>query len=119
MGITQEDCVDSNQFDNLSRHIGEQTDRRGMLKTAAGGAMALLGLGALGRAVGAQDVSAEAGYKGQNCNKNSNCKKGLKCGNNGRCEYKKSCGGQKNDACKKTNDCCGGFRCKNKKCKKK
>lgn len=119
MGITQEDCVDSNQFDNLSRHIGEQTDRRGMLKTAAGGAMALLGLGALGRAVGAQDVSAEGGYKGQSCNKNSNCKKGLKCNSKGRCEYKKSCGGQKNDACKKTNDCCGGFRCKNKKCKKK
>ena len=111
--------MDTNRFDNISRQVGEQTDRRGMLKTAAGGTLALLGMGALSRVALGQDVEAEGGYKGQKCNKNKNCKKGLQCGNNGKCEYKKNCGGQKGDACKKTSDCCGGFRCKNKKCKRK
>ncbi len=111
--------MDTNRFDNISRQIGEQTDRRGMLKTAAGGTLALLGMGALSRAALGQDIEAEGGYKGQNCKKDANCKKGLTCNiSRGKCEYKKNCGGKKGDACKKNKDCCGGFQCKNKKCKR-
>ena len=110
--------MDTNRFDNISRQIGEQTDRRGMLKTAAGGTLALLGMGALSRVALGQDVEAEKGYKGQKCNKDANCKKGLSC-ESGRCQYAKGCGGKKNDACKKNKDCCGGFQCKGKKCKRK
>jgi hypothetical protein len=115
----EEGTVDDRRFDRLSRTIGEQTDRRGMLKAAAGGTLALLGAGALGRAVAAQDVTVEAkGFKGDNCNNNNDCKKGLRCSNSGRCEYKKNCGGKKGDACKKTKDCCGSLRCKSKRCRR-
>ena len=116
---SQEEQLDTNRFDNMSRQIGEQTNRRGMLKTAAGGTLALLGAGALSRVALGQDVEAEKGFKGQPCNKNKNCKRGLSCSNEGRCEYNASCGGKKNDACKKNRDCCGGFQCSNKKCKRK
>lgn len=115
----QEEYVDTNQFDNISRQVGEQTDRRGMLKTAAGGTLALLGMGALSRVALGQDVEAEGGYKGQSCNKNKNCKKGLECSNKGKCQYKKNCGGKKGDACKKSSNCCSGLKCKNKTCKNK
>jgi hypothetical protein len=92
-----------------------------MLKTAAGGTLALLGAGALSRVAFGQDVSAEAGFKGQNCNSDKNCKQGLYCEQSrGKCEYEKKCGGKNGDACKKNNDCCGGFQCnKNNKCKRK
>jgi hypothetical protein len=112
--------VEDVRFDRLSRTIGAQTDRRGMLKAAAGGTLALLGVGALGRpAAAAQDVTAESnGFKGDKCDNNNDCKKGLRCGNNGRCEYKKNCGGKKGAACKNNGDCCGNLRCKNKRCKR-
>ncbi|MDQ2654457.1 MAG: hypothetical protein M3Z20_15610 [Chloroflexota bacterium] len=110
--------MDTNRFDNISRMIGEQTDRRGMLKTAAGGALGVLGLGAVSRVALGQDVEAEKGFKGQPCKRNKSCKRGLICNVDGRCEYKAGCGGKKNDACKKNRDCCGGFQCTNKKCKR-
>jgi hypothetical protein len=117
--------VDDNRFDSLTRKVGEQTDRRSMLKAATAGALGLMGLGVLGREALAQDVSIESkGYDGDKCQKNKDCKKGLRCDKNnnkknGRCEYKNNCGGKKGDACKNNGDSCGGFKCKNKKCKKK
>lgn len=117
--------MDGNRFDAFSRMVGEQTDRRGMVKAAAGGALALLGAGALGRGALGQEVTAESrGFDGDQCKKNSDCKKGLRCDKNnnknkGRCEYKKACGGKKGDACKNNGDCCKNFKCKSKKCKKK
>jgi hypothetical protein len=115
--------VDDKRFDSLTRQIGEQTDRRGMIKTAAGGALALLGVGALGRAALADDVEAEGkGFENQNCKKNKNCKRGLYCDLSGRpgiCKYNKKCGGKKNDACKHNNDCCNKLVCQNRKCKRK
>lgn len=112
--------MDERRFDDLTRTIGEQTDRRGMLKAATGGALGLLGLSALGRGAAAQEVSAEGkGFKGSKCDKSKECKKGLVCKNN-KCKYKKNCGGKKGDACRNTNDCCSGknLKCKNKTCKR-
>jgi hypothetical protein len=117
--------MDANRFDALSRVVGEQTDRRGMIKAAAGGALALLGAGALSRVALGQEVGAESqGFDGDQCKKNSDCRKGLYCNkknnkNKGRCDYKKNCGGKKGDACKNSGDCCNKFKCKNRKCKKK
>jgi hypothetical protein len=108
--------LDGKRFDYLARALGEQTDRRGMAKAAAGGALALLGLGALGRnAV----TAASGGFDGDTCETNADCRKGLRCKGAGRCRYKASCGGKKGDACKNSGDCCNGLRCKNDKCKKK
>jgi hypothetical protein len=117
---SQEDQVDTNRFDNISRKIGEQTDRRGMLKTAAGGTLAILGLGAVSRVAFGQEVSAEAGFKGQNCDEDNDCKRGLICNQTrGKCEYEKKCGGKNGDACTNNKDCCGGFQCNSRKCRRK
>jgi hypothetical protein len=108
-------AMDADRFDDLTRDVGEQTDRRGMFKAAVGGALGLLGLGAL-----QETVLAGKGFKNDRCKKNSDCKKGLRCNKNkDKCKYEKNCGGKKNDACQKNKDCCSGFKCKGKKCKKK
>ena len=106
--------MDTDRFDDMTRDVGEQTHRRGMLKAAVGGALGLLGLGALGDV-----VLARKGFRNDKCKKSKDCKKGLRCNHNNRCKYKKNCGGKKNDACKKNKDCCGGFKCRGQKCKKK
>lgn len=117
--------MDGNRFDALSRVVGQQSNRRGMAKAAAGRALALLGAGALGRAALGQEVAAESnGFDGDQCKKNNDCRKGLFCNksnnrNKGRCDYKKACGGKKNDACKNSGDCCNKFKCRNRKCKKR
>ena len=115
--------MEADRFDRLTRNLGAQTGRRDMLKTAAASALALTGMGALGRVAFGQDVEAESnkGFKGDKCNNNHDCKKGLKCNSNDRCEYKNNCGGKKGDACKNNGDCCknDNLKCKNKKCKRK
>jgi hypothetical protein len=118
----EEERVDDSRFDKLSRMVGEQTNRRGMLKTAAGGTLALVGLGALGRVALGQDVNAQSnGFEGDDCDNNNDCRKGLECDQDrNRCEYKSNCGGKKGQACKNTGDCCKNknLKCKNKKCKR-
>ena len=113
--------MDANRFDALSRVIGAQADRRAMVKAAAGGTLAALGLGAFAGDVLGQDVGIEArGFKGKPCDNNRECRKGLKCNQNrGKCEYKNNCGGKKNDACRRNKECCRGFECRRRKCKRK
>jgi hypothetical protein len=114
--------VDANRFDRLSRVVGEQTNRRNMLKAAAGGTLAVVGVGALRRSALGQDVIAESrGYKGDDCFDNSDCRRGLTCsGKNSTCQYKNNCGGKKNHACQGTGQCCRGKNlvCENKRCKR-
>ncbi|MFN8594041.1 MAG: hypothetical protein U0031_21515 [Thermomicrobiales bacterium] len=113
--------MDGEQFDDLSRSVGEETSRRGMIRAAAGGALGLLGIGVV-----AEEALAKKGYDGDKCKKNKDCLKGLKCkgdkNNNknkkGRCRYKDGCG-KKDDACKKNDDCCGSRKCRNRKCRAK
>lgn len=118
--------MDANRFDNLSRLVGEQADRRRMLKTAAAGTLAMLGLGAVSRGALGQDTTDEArggsGFEGDSCDSKDDCKKGLICNHDrGRCEYRRNCGGKKGDACKNTGDCCRNknLTCSNKKCKRR
>ena len=47
----KEHQMDDRRFDRLTRQVGQQTDRRAMFKTAAGGALSLVGLTALTGAV--------------------------------------------------------------------
>ena len=115
--------MDANRFDRLSRTVGEQTTRRTMFKAAAASTLAVVGMGALGRAVAGQDVSIEAGFEGDSCDVNKDCGRGLSCNTNltnPRCEYPRSCGGKKGDACKNDNECCSNrnLGCQNRKCKR-
>jgi len=116
--------VEGKSFDQLTRTIGAQANRRGMIKVAAAGALSTLGMGALGRAALGQDVSAEAGFEGDNCDSNTDCRRGLFCNtnlSNPRCEYRRSCGGKKNDACRNDNECCRNrnLECRNRRCKRR
>jgi hypothetical protein len=113
-----------------------------MFKTAAGGALALLGASALGR-----DAAALTGYDGDPCMTNGECREGLSChggstgilggslaggpygppgvtlpvlsGREGRCRYQNSCGGRDGDGCRRSSDCCDGFACNNNRCRSK
>ena len=60
--------MDANQFDALSRAVGAQNDRRGLLKRAAVG-----GLGLLGLAAGGDDALAKK------CKNNGQCPKAIPC----------------------------------------
>ena len=119
----QEERVDAIRFDRVARIVGEQTNRRNMMKAAAGSALAALGMSAVGRVALGQDVSAEAGFKGQACVDSGDCRRGLVCDTtltNPRCKYKRNCGGKKSDACQGNSDCCKGrnLTCQNRKCKR-
>jgi hypothetical protein len=115
--------MDANRFDRIARTLGEQRDRRGVVKVAAGGALGLLGAGALGRTVLGQDLEAESrGYKGDDCDVNRDCRKGLICDtDNFTCQYRKNCGGGKGHACQGTPQCCRnrGLTCVRKKCRRR
>jgi hypothetical protein len=66
--------MDANRFDHLSRQVGRQSDRRRMLKSIAGSALALVGVGAIQRRAGAQ-----SGREGSNCFSTADCETGLIC----------------------------------------
>jgi len=101
-GATRRKIVDDRQFDDMTRAVGMQSARRGMLKAAVGGALGLVGLSALtDRALA--DVVAEA----NKCKKNSDCSKNKVC-------VSKQC-----VECKNDNQCNKGYRCKKNKCEKK
>ena len=94
--------MDDRQFDDMTRTVGMQTARRGMLKAAAGGALGLVGLSALtDRALA--DVVAE-----------KKCKKDKDCNGSDVCKNKKKC-----VECIKNSDCKNNQKCKNNKCQKK
>ena len=66
--------MDANRFDQLSRQVGRQSDRRRMLKSIAGSALALVGVGAVQRHAGAQ-----SGWEGSNCFSDADCEGNLVC----------------------------------------
>jgi hypothetical protein len=132
--------MDNNRFDRLTRRVGRQTDRRAMFKTAAGGALALLGLGVAGRETGAQ-----SGFEGGRCFTDADCDTGLVCQgvtesfigqligegygppsaeaffgpNPGTCRYRSgdNCA-HVGQACRNDGDCCNGLNlfCNNDTC---
>ena len=129
--------MDGKRFDYLTRQVGQQADRRTMVKTALGGSLALLGLGGLTQQSEARNNNNnkknrranQTGYEDDPCATSDDCLQGLRCegaregiapgyptpieipvitGKPGRCRYKKSCGGERGDACKRNGDCCKG-----------
>ena len=135
--------MDDRRFDRLTRQVAKQTDRRAMFKTAAGGALALLGIGAAGRRVGAQ-----SGFEGSRCLTDADCGTGLVCEgvapsfiglligegygppsagalfgpNPGTCRYRSgdNCA-HSGQECRNDDDCCNGLNlvCHNDKCQRR
>src|SRR5262245_10937525 len=110
--------MDASRFDALSREVGTKSDRRGLLKTLAGGVLGVAGLAAagdvaLGKAKCKQD---------RDCPNNKVCKnkKCVQCKSNGDCNGGKVCSKQnKCVQCNNNNDCKSNEKCKNNNCKKK
>ena len=135
--------MDNRRFDRLTRHVARQTDRRAIFKTAAGGALALLGLGAAGRG-----AEAQSGREGGNCFTDADCETGLICQgvrpsfigsliaagygpptagtlfgpNPGTCRYRSgdNCA-HSGQFCRNDDDCCNGLNleCHNDKCQRR
>jgi hypothetical protein len=110
MASQRGDSVDNCRFDNLTRVIAEQADRRTAVKRFAGG---LAALAALARAElgSAQDVTIQSGctLNGDNCRRAREC-----CSKN--CRNKEcQCAGFGND-CRADAGCCKGS-CNNGTCK--
>jgi hypothetical protein len=101
-GANTEESMDDRQFDDMTRVVGMQADRRGLVKAAAGGVLGLVGLSALADRVLAEDVVAEA-----------KCKKDKDCSGNKVCDNKKCV------ECKSDRNCSGGSVCKQNKCVRK
>lgn len=134
--------MDNSRFDRLTRQVAQQTDRRAMFRTAAGGALALLGLGAARREAGAQ-----SGFEGGRCFTDADCDTGLICQgvtpsfiglligegygppsaeaffgpNPGACRYRSgdNCA-HVGQACRNDGDCCNGLNlvCNNDTCRR-
>jgi hypothetical protein len=137
--------VDNHRFDRLSRHVGRQTTRRGALKAAAGGTVALLGLGALSRA-----AAASTGFNGDACDTSADCRDGLECRgasrgllggslegapygppgitssppfapSSGVCRYRDGGCANEGQSCQNNDDCCNGedLECGNNHCRRR
>lgn len=135
--------MDANRIDRLTRDVATGKNRRGLLKSAAGGALALFGVSALRRG-----AAADTGFDGDVCYTSDDCKTGLVCegssrgllggslagapygpgvsiplidGSSGRCRYHAGDNCAKVDqSCERNSDCCGDLNlvCNNKKCKR-
>jgi hypothetical protein len=89
--------MDDRQFDDMTRTVGMQTDRRGLLKAAAGGVLGLVQLSEL-----ADRVLAKK------------CKKDKDCSSSQLCHNKKCVECKSDRDCNKSQKCTSGGRCNNK-----
>jgi hypothetical protein len=106
--------MDDRQFDDMTRTVGMQTDRRGLLKAAAGGVLGLVGLSAL-----SDRVLAKKCKKDKDCSSSQLChnKKCVECKNDRNCSGGSIC--KKNKCvktCKSNNDCDRNEFCVKKEC---
>jgi Cys-rich repeat protein len=106
--------VDDSRFDEITRVLGGQSARRGMLKAAAGGVLGLVGLAALTDGALARDCT-----KDKDCPPNKLChnKKCVECATDRNCSDGQVC--VRNQCivrCKSDNDCGRNEFCVQKEC---
>ncbi|MCC7022097.1 MAG: hypothetical protein IT338_04680 [Thermomicrobiales bacterium] len=134
--------MDPQRFDQLTRRIGRQASRRALVKTSAGGALALLGLGLARRGAG-----AVRGQEGDSCTTSGDCQTGLVCQGasrgllgglvaegpygppgaatlfgptSGTCRYRDHCA-KSGQYCERNSDCCNGLNlvCQGHECQRR
>jgi hypothetical protein len=101
--------MDANRFDAIARVVGTSSDRRGLLKTAAGGALGLVGLSALSEGALAK-CKKDKDCKGDDVCDNNKC---VECKKNKDCKGSEGCEKNKCVECKKNRDCKSNQRCNN------
>jgi hypothetical protein len=133
--------MDDRRFDRWTRQVARQSDRRTLLRTAAGSALTLLGLAAASR-----EVAAQSGSEGSSCAADADCESGLVCGGvtpsflggliaqgygppsaaaffpprNGTCRYRHDGCAHAGQYCATGADCCNGRNliCRNHECQR-
>ena len=112
----KEELLDADRFDAMSRILGTQSRRRGMVKAAAGGALGLLGLSRL-----SDSALAKKSNNNNDCNRNDVCDKNtcVECKSDKDCSNKNFCDRNKCVECTRNKDCKKNEKCTNQKCKKK
>jgi hypothetical protein len=107
--------MDAERFDAISRALGTQSRRRGMLKVAAGGALGALGLSRLTDSALAGKCDTNKDCRGNDvCDKN----KCVECKSDKDCSKKDICDRNKCVECTRNKDCKKNEKCQNQKCKK-
>jgi Cys-rich repeat protein len=108
--------MDAGRFDAISRALGTETRRRGMLKAAAGGALGVLGVSRLTDSAQARRCKTD-----NDCNRNDVCKKQkcVECKSDKDCSKGNFCDRNQCVECIKNRDCKSNQRCTNGKCKSK
>ena len=108
--------MDADRFDAISRALGTETRRRGMLKAAAGGALGVMGLSRLNdSALAKKSCSKDKDCRGGDvCDKN----KCVECKSDKDCSKKDFCDRNKCVQCTRNKDCKKNEKCQNQKCKK-
>jgi hypothetical protein len=109
--------MDAARFDAFSRQVGTSADRRGVLKTLAGGMLGVVGLAAASdAALGKKQCQKDKDCKGNKVCKNDKC---VECKNDSNCNGGRVCEKKKCVDCRKNKDCKHNQKCKNNKCVKK
>ena len=108
--------MDAERFDAISRALGTQSRRRGMLRVAAGGALGALGLSRLTDSALAKKCDKDNDCDGKDVCKNGKC---VECKNDDDCKSGEFCDDNTCVECLKNKDCKKNQRCKNNQCKKK
>src|SRR3954470_8042914 len=80
VACAKEENVDDKRFDTITRALATTSLRRGVVKSAAGGALGLVGLSAL-REVAAQEVAAQEVAAQVGCMNNADCGDRRVCNN--------------------------------------
>ena len=108
--------MDAERFDAISRALGTQSRRRGMLRAAAGGALGMVGISRLSDSALAAKCKNDNDCDGKDVCKNGKC---VECKNDDDCKSGEFCDDNTCVECLKNKDCKKNQRCKNNQCKKK
>jgi hypothetical protein len=108
--------MDADRFDAISRVLGTEAGRRGMVKVAAGSALALLGLSRL-----PDSASARRCGNDDDCRRNDVCDRGkcVECKSDRNCSRNQVCNNNRCVDCIRNRDCGRNQRCVNRRCRRR
>ena len=103
--------LDDQRFDDMTRVLGRQSARRGMLKAAAGGVLGLVGLSAL-----TDSALAARCRRNSDCGNNERCvnRRCVECARDRDCSSGQFCVDNVCVDCRRNRDCRNNERCNNR-----
>ena len=104
----KEKALDDQRFDDMTRVLGRQSARRGMLKAATGGVLGLVGLSAL-----ADSALAARCRRNNDCRPNERCvnRRCVECDRDRDCSNGQFCVDNQCVDCRRNRDCRNNEKC--------